>query len=99
MRYQDNRMAKRKRRQNNGLPSNQQGPVPPLAEEPRRKFDWIPLWGWLLIFLVPLALSEYMFYMVGRTVNMILFPVVWIAFWVVIMQRSGWPILKKRKSK
>ena len=92
-------MAKRKRRQNNELASNQQGPAPPLPEELPRKFRWIPLWGWLLIFLVPLALSEYMFSMVGRTVNMILFPVVWIAFWVVIMQRSGWPILKKRKEK
>jgi hypothetical protein len=92
-------MAKRKRRQNNELASNQQGPAPPLAEEPRRKFSRIPLWGWLLIFLVPLALSEYMFSMVGRTFNMILFPVVWIAFWIVIMQRAGWPILKKRKPK
>jgi hypothetical protein len=92
-------MAKRKRRQNNGLPSNQPGPAPPLPEELPRKFDWIPLWGWILIFLVPLALSEYMFYMVGRMVNLILFPVVWTAFWIVIMQRSGWPILKKRKHK
>ena len=92
-------MAKRKKQETARLPSTKQEAAPPLAEEPRRKFDWIPLWGWLLIFLVPLALSEYMFYMVGRTVNMILFPVVWIAFWVVIMQRSGWPILKKRKHK
>ena len=66
-------MAKRKRRQNSELPSNQQGSAPLLAEEPPRKFGWIPLWGWLLIFFVLLALSEYMFYMVGRTVNMILF--------------------------
>jgi hypothetical protein len=32
-----------------------------------------------------------MFYMVGRMVNMILFPVVWTAFWIVIMQPLGSP--------
>jgi hypothetical protein len=48
---------------------------------------------------VPLVVSEVMFYMVGRTVNMILFPLAWVGFWFIIMQRSGWPILKKRKEK
>jgi len=92
-------MAKRKRQQHDRLPSNQPEPAPLLLEEPPRRFSWVPLWGWILIFLAPLVLSEYMFYMVGRMVNMILFPVVWTAFWIVIMQRSGWPILKKRKHK
>ena len=68
-------------------------------EKRRRKFSWIPLWGWILIFIVPLAISEYMFYQVGRTVNMILFPLAWVGFWFIVMQRSGWPILKKRKEK
>jgi len=29
--------------------------------EQARPFGWIPPWGWVLVFLVPLALSEYMF--------------------------------------
>lgn len=91
-------MAKRKN-QTSERPVKKPEAAPVLQEETSRKFGWVPLWGWALIFLVPLIISEYMFYMVGRTLNMILFPVVWIAFWVVIMQRSGWPILKNRKPK
>lgn len=60
-----------------------------------RPFSWIPLWGWALIFVVPLALSEYMFYRVGRTASMILFPIAWLAFWITLMQRNGWPIFKR----
>ena len=62
-------------------------------------FDRIPLWGWVLIFLVPLILSEFMFYQAGRLPSMIMFPLAWIGFWAAMMQRSGWPILKKRKDK
>jgi hypothetical protein len=65
-------------------------------EERASQFDWIPRWGWVLIFLVPLIFSEFMFYMAGRRLSMILFPVAWIGFWVVMMWRSGWSILKKR---
>jgi len=50
-----------------------------------------------VIFLVPLIISEFMFYMAGRRLSMILFPVAWIGFWVAMMWRSGWPILKKRR--
>jgi polyferredoxin len=92
-------MAKRKKQETAGLPSTRQEAAPPLEEKRRRKFSWIPLWGWVLIFLVPLVISEVMFYMVGRTVNMILFPLAWVGFWFIIMQRSGWPILKKPKEK
>jgi len=48
-----------------------------------------------LIFLVPLVLSEYMFYRVGRTASMILFPIAWVAFWITLMQRNEWPIFKR----
>ena len=65
-------------------------------EEQVSQFDWIPRWGWILIFLVPLILSEFMFYMAGRRLSMILFPVAWIGFWVAMMWRSGWSLLKKR---
>lgn len=92
-------MAKRKKQETARLPSTGQEAEPPPEEKRRRKFSWIPLWGWVLIFLVPLVISEVMFYMVGRTVNMILFPLAWVGFWFIIMQRSGWPILKKRKEK
>lgn len=62
-------------------------------------FQWIPLWGWALIFLVPLLVSELMFWNVGKTTSMVLFPIAWAGFFYVMMQRSGWPILKNRKSK
>jgi hypothetical protein len=62
-------------------------------------FQWIPLWGWVLIFLLPLLMSEFMFWKVGKTFSMILFPIAWVGFWYAMMQRSGWPILKRRKSK
>ena len=52
-----------------------------------------------MIFLVPLILSELLFYRVGRTVSMILFPIAWIGFWVSVMHRGGWPILKKREDR
>ena len=92
-------MAKRKNNRMPELPPTEPEAAPPLEEKRRRKFSWIPLWGWVLIFIVPLVISEVMFYQVGRTVNMILFPLAWVGFWYIIMQRSGWPILKKRKEK
>ncbi len=79
-------MAKRKKQGTVGLPSTGQEAAPLPEEERRRKFDWIPLWGWILIFIVPLVVSEYMFYQVGRTFNMILFPLAWVGFWFIVMQ-------------
>ena len=93
-------MAKSKKQQKKKRPSNQGQQTRPSAKdqgEQSRKFDRIPLWGWILIFLVPLILSEFMFYRVGRWPSMIIFPLAWIGFWAAMMQRSGWPILKKRK--
>lgn len=60
------------------------------------KLEWIPFWGWILIFLLPLILSEYMFYMVKRWFSIVAFPIAWIAFWLVMMYRSNWKILKRR---
>jgi hypothetical protein len=60
-------------------------------------FQRIPLWGWAIIFLAPLLLSEFMFWNVGKIPSMIIFPIAWIGFWYTIMGRSGWPILKNRK--
>ena len=68
-------------------------------EKQPRKFGWIPLWGWVLIFVVPLILSEYMFYVAGKRFSMILFPLAWVGFWAAMMQRSGWQILQKRNDK
>lgn len=90
-------MAKSKKKKKTTRPTQKpQSPTQSQEEQPR-KFAWIPLWGWLLIFLLPLIMSEYMFYVAGRTFSMILFPVAWIGFWIALMQRSGWPIFKKRK--
>jgi hypothetical protein len=58
--------------------------------------DFIPIWGWILIFLIPLLLSEFMFYVASRWFNLIAFPIVWIAFWWIIMYRSDWKIFKKK---
>jgi hypothetical protein len=91
-------MTKSKKRQKKKPPSTpraqRQG-----QEEQTDQFGWIPLWGWILIFVAPLAMSEFMFYRAGRTVSMVLFPVAWIGFWITIMHRSGWPIIKKRDEK
>jgi len=84
-------MTKTKKRQGKKSSSRARNP-----EEQADQFGWIPLWGWILIFLVPLALSEYMFYVADRKPSMILFAVAWIGFWVTIMHRSGWPIIKRR---
>jgi len=95
-------MAKSKKRQKKKRPSSQSQQATPGTKDQEvriRLFDQIPLWGWILIFLVPLIASEYMFYRVGRWPSMIVFPLAWIGFWAAMMQRSGWPILKKRKDK
>jgi hypothetical protein len=96
-------MAKSKKRRNKKPPSNQRERASPQSEahseEQPQQFGWIPLWGWILIFLAPLVISEFMFYMADRRASMILFPVAWIGFWVSLMQRSGWPIIKKRDKK
>lgn len=42
-----------------------------------------------MILLVPLIISELMFYRAGREVGMILFPMAWVGFGVVAMQRLG----------
>jgi hypothetical protein len=94
-------MAKSKKRRKKQQPASQGRQAEPdvqSQEEKPRKFGWIPLWGWILIFLAPLVTSEFMFYTAERRVSMILFPMAWIGFWFVIMQRSGWPIIKKKRN-
>ncbi len=59
-----------------------------------RRYTWIPRWGWVLMFLVPLLLSEYMFYRVGRSMNMILFPIAWVGFWYTLMRRDNWRVFR-----
>lgn len=68
-------------------------------QEEKRAFEWVPLWGWVLIFLLPLIASELMFWNVGKIASMILFPVAWVGFWYVTMERAGWPMLKNRKDR
>ena len=95
-------MAKSKKQQGKKRPSTQSQQATPGTkdqEEQPGKFDQIPLWGWILIFLVPLIASEFMFCRVEKWHSMVIFPLAWIGFWAAMMQRSGWPILKKRKDK
>ena len=95
-------MAKRKRPRNKKLLSDQQdspATTPQEKEEQPNKSGRTPLWLVALAFLVPLILSELMFYAVGRIASMILFPVAWIGLWALLMYRSDWQVLKNRKRK
>ncbi|MGD2103764.1 MAG: hypothetical protein PVJ55_01435 [Anaerolineae bacterium] len=83
-------MAKRRGRRGTTKSGNHQ------QAETGAAFQWIPLWGWAILFLVPLILSEFMFWKVDKIVSMILFPIAWIGFWYVMMGRAGWPMLKTR---
>lgn len=88
--------AKRKRTSSRSAPRSSSTNQEQTALQ---SFTWIPLWGWVLIFLLPLAFSEYMFYVAGRRLSMVLFLVAWLGFWWFTMDRSGWPILKRDRSK
>jgi hypothetical protein len=93
-------MAKSKKQQKKKRPSNQGEQATPGTNDPEEqpgRYSQIPLWGWILIFLLPLIASELMFYRVGKWPSMIIFLIAWIGFWAAMMQRSGWPILKKRQ--
>lgn len=59
-------------------------------QTPRR-----PLWWWVLLFLLPLVASEVMFYMAGRWLSMIIFPIIWTGFWIAVAYRSGWTFWKR----
>ena len=63
----------------------------------RTGWQQLPTWAWVLVFVLPLALSEYMFYMGGRTANMVMFPIVWIGFWTTIWYRSGPNVTSSRR--
>ncbi|MCD6105001.1 MAG: hypothetical protein J7J43_04375 [Thermosipho sp. (in: Bacteria)] len=42
----------------------------------------LPIWLKIILFLIPLIWSEYMFSVVGRWTSMILFPIAWFGFWI-----------------
>ncbi len=79
------------------MAKGKKGKEPTVPEDHVRPFSWIPRWGWVLIFLVPLVTSEYMFFRVGKTASMVMFPIAWVAFWITLLQRGGWSILKRRQ--
>ncbi len=60
-----------------------------VSKPARAGWRRLPVWGWALIFLLPLILSEIMFYQAGRALNMVLFPIVWAGFWVALWYRSA----------
>ncbi len=49
-----------------------------------------PWWFWAAIIVLPLVMSEIMFYMAGRRLSMIIFPFIWVGFWMAIGYRAGW---------
>ena len=69
----------------------------PKNKEPsRNKYSRIPVWGWVLIFLLPLLFSEYMFYVAGRIPTMIAFPIAWVGFWYFTFWQKRKEIFKKK---
>jgi hypothetical protein len=89
-------MANAKKHETKARPA--QPTQPDAAAEAKQTvgYAWMPRWGWVLLFFVPLLLSEYMFYRVGRGFNMVAFPIAWVAFWGWMLYRSDWAILRKR---
>lgn len=51
-------------------------------------------WIRLAVFLVPLILSELMFWRAGRLWEIIIFPVAWVGFFYFQMKRGGWNVFK-----
>jgi amino acid transporter len=62
----------------------------------RNKYSWIPIWGWVLIFLLPLLFSEYMFYVAGRIPTMVVFPFAWVGFWYFTFWQRRKDIFRKK---
>lgn len=89
----------RKKRRKARLARPAEAPQAAAAAAPEqpapRKYAWIPLWGWVLIFALPLVASEFMFYVAGHWGSMVLFPVAWIGFWATMMWRTDWVLLKR----
>jgi hypothetical protein len=72
-------------------------PTQPESTKSVTQYAWMPLWGWVLLFVGPLLLSEYMFYRVGRSFSMVVFPLAWCGFWGWMLYRSDWAILRRSK--
>jgi len=49
----------------------------------------------VMLFIVPLVWSEYMFYVVNKWYSMVLFPIAWVGFWLSLyrmkqQREKGW---------
>ena len=51
-------------------------------------------WVRLMVFLIPLIISELMFLRVGKVWEVIIFPIAWVGFFYFQMKRGGWNIFK-----
>ncbi len=69
--------------------SRKSGTAPQTAQRP-----W---WFWVAIIVLPLVMSEIMFYMAGRWLSMWVFPVIWLGFWAAIAYRAGWFSRRSKK--
>jgi|GEM_PF-889194 len=71
-------------------------PTPAVDEQPGlvQKKQPPRYWVRLAVFLVPLILSEIMFWKGGRPWNAVIFPIAWVAFFYFQMKRGGWNIFK-----
>lgn len=88
-------MSKRKRVRATTNPADEAGAAQetstPAAPPSKTGWNRFPIWAWVLIFIVPVLLSEYMFYMAGRPASMVLFPIAWAGFWAAMWFRSKEP--------
>lgn len=72
-----------------------QTPTQPADSAPRPAVTKQPAyWIRLSVFLVPLVLSEIMFWHAGRLWEIIAFPIAWVAFFYFQMKRGGWNVFK-----
>ncbi|MCX6085881.1 MAG: hypothetical protein NTX94_05555 [Caldiserica bacterium] len=68
-------------------------PKPGLSQKKQPPRYWIRL----AVFLVPLILSEIMFWHAGSSRSlweMIVFPIAWVGFFYFQMKRGGWNVFK-----
>jgi len=73
-----------------GVPTPEPGPVPESAPKKQPPRYWIRL----SVFLVPLILSELMFWRAGRLWEIIIFPIAWVGFFYFQMKRGGWNVFR-----
>jgi len=81
--------------ENKGVVVSSETPMTPADAKPQSTVRKQPrYWIRLSVFLVPLLLSEIMFWHAGRLWEVIIFPIAWVGFFYFQMRRGGWNVFK-----